>query len=138
MLPAFIMSINFIIGAGFFSMPYVFYHGGILWGALTLIVVTITLIITSNWTLETCSRAQVSSFVIYLLLWLLTTHRFYGICSSCQLYILHCTTQGYSGQSSYYQPRLFLYVFNTDSYGCTSIFNYRNKNELFLFRHLTQ
>ncbi|KAL5250029.1 hypothetical protein ACHWQZ_G015939 [Mnemiopsis leidyi] len=64
MLPAFIMSINFIIGAGFFSMPYVFYHGGILWGALTLIVVTITLIITSNWTLETCSRAQALDTVI--------------------------------------------------------------------------
>ncbi|XP_063686906.1 uncharacterized protein LOC134820452 isoform X2 [Bolinopsis microptera] len=64
MVPAFIMSINFIIGAGFFSMPYVFYHGGIMWGAMTLILVTLTLVITSNWTLETCSRAQALDTVI--------------------------------------------------------------------------
>eukprot|EP00116_Pleurobrachia_bachei_P006383 sb/3466645/ len=47
-----------------FSMPYVFYHGGIFYGALTLIIVTLTLIITSNWTLEVCSRAQALDTVI--------------------------------------------------------------------------
>ena len=45
-------------------MPFVFYHGGILVGMITLFVVTGTLILTSNWTLEVCSRAQALEHVI--------------------------------------------------------------------------
>jgi len=64
MLPAFVMSVNFIIGAGFLSLPYVLYHTGIVIGVGTIFLITGMLIVSCLWTLEVCSRAQALDTVI--------------------------------------------------------------------------
>ena len=51
--------INFVVGTGFLGIPYSFYNGGILAGAITLIIVSFVSGNTAVWTVESMARAQV-------------------------------------------------------------------------------
>ena len=51
--------INFVIGTGFLGIPYSFYNGGILAGAITLILVSFVSGNTAVYTVESMARAQV-------------------------------------------------------------------------------
>ena len=53
--------VNYILGTGFLGIPYVLHHGGTLAGCLTLLAISFFSCLTSIWTLETISRAQVNS-----------------------------------------------------------------------------
>ena len=59
-LSGFFFMINFVVGTGFLSVPYAFFHAGVLSGAITLIVLSFISWNTANWVVETMARAQVS------------------------------------------------------------------------------
>ena len=59
-LSGFFFMINFVVGTGFLSVPYAFYHAGVVSGAVTLIVLSFISWNTANWVVETMARAQVS------------------------------------------------------------------------------
>ena len=59
-LSGFFFMINFVVGTGFLSVPYAFYHAGVVSGAVTLIVLSFISWNTANWIVETMARAQVS------------------------------------------------------------------------------
>lgn len=50
--------INFVVGTGFLSVPYAFYHAGVVSGAITLIILSFISWNTANWVVETMARAQ--------------------------------------------------------------------------------
>ena len=60
-LSGFFFMINFVVGTGFLSVPYAFYHAGVVSGAITLIVLSFISWNTANWVVETMARAQVSA-----------------------------------------------------------------------------
>ena len=59
-LSGFFFMINFVVGTGFLSIPYAFYHAGVVSGAITLIFLSFISWNTANWVVETMARAQVS------------------------------------------------------------------------------
>ena len=62
-LSGFFFMINFVVGTGFLSVPYAFYHAGVVSGAITLIILSFISWNTANWVVETMARAQVSFHV---------------------------------------------------------------------------
>ena len=51
--------LNYTIGTGYLGIPFVFYHSGIITGALTLVVITVMCYVGAMWLIETMARAQV-------------------------------------------------------------------------------
>ena len=64
-LSGFFFMINFVVGTGFLSIPYAFYHAGVVSGAITLIVLSFISWNTANWVVETMARAQVSVKLVF-------------------------------------------------------------------------
>ena len=56
---SFFFLVNYQLGMGFLGLPFGFFHGGILAGALTLAVMCLLCYGTAMWLLEVLSRAQV-------------------------------------------------------------------------------
>ena len=56
----FFLMINFVLGTGFLGIPYGFYSGGALAGALTLGCITLMSWMCAIFVLETMARCQVS------------------------------------------------------------------------------
>lgn len=56
---AFFLLINYQMVAGFLGIPFAFFHGGLLAGALNLLVISFVTWSTAVWTLEVMARAQV-------------------------------------------------------------------------------
>ena len=52
--------VNIILGTGFLGIPYSFFHGGLIAGACTLVVISIMTWLTALWEVEVMARAQVS------------------------------------------------------------------------------
>jgi len=67
-LSGFFFMINFVVGTGFLSVPYAFYHAGVVSGAITLIVLSFISWNTANWVVETMARAQVSNCDVFPIL----------------------------------------------------------------------
>ena len=68
----FFFMVNFVLGTGFLSIPYAFYHTGIVAGAVTLVVISFISWNCAVWELEVMARAQVSAslkFIVYSYLW---------------------------------------------------------------------
>ena len=65
-LSGFFFMINFVVGTGFLSVPYAFYHAGVVSGAVTLIFLSFISWNTANWVVETMARAQVSHVYGYI------------------------------------------------------------------------
>lgn len=51
--------VNYQLGMGFLGIPFSFFHGGLLAGALTLLVAAFVCWIAAIWVLEVMARAQV-------------------------------------------------------------------------------
>jgi hypothetical protein len=58
---AFCFAVNYAVAGAYLSIPYVFWHTGIIASLLTLIGIAILVAIPAFWTLETMARAQVRS-----------------------------------------------------------------------------
>ena len=58
-MSAIFLCVNAMIAAGMLSLPFVFYHGGIVAGATTFLVLAIPSIASTEWTLEAMARAEV-------------------------------------------------------------------------------
>ncbi len=56
---SFFFLVNFVLGSGFLGIPFTFFHGGVLAGILTLIVICCIAWKTALYEVETMSRAQV-------------------------------------------------------------------------------
>ena len=65
-LSGFFFMINFVVGTGFLSVPYAFYHAGVVSGAVTLIILSFISWNTANWVVETMARAQVCHVYGYI------------------------------------------------------------------------
>ena len=57
----FFFMVNFILGTGFLGIPYGFFHGGLIAGLSSLLVVALVAWLCALWELEAMARAQVSS-----------------------------------------------------------------------------
>ena len=57
----FFFMVNFVLGTGFLSIPYAFYHTGIVAGAITLVVISFISWNCAIWELEVMARAQVNT-----------------------------------------------------------------------------
>ncbi|XP_065844283.1 transmembrane protein 104 homolog isoform X1 [Oscarella lobularis] len=57
-MSAIFLCVNAMIAAGMLSLPFVFYHGGIVAGATTFLVLAIPSIASTEWTLEAMARAE--------------------------------------------------------------------------------
>ena len=55
--------INFIIGTGFLSLPFVFYNAGILASVISLFFISMISCSTAIWIIESMARAQVTNKV---------------------------------------------------------------------------
>ena len=60
---AFFFLENYVLGTGFLGIPFAFYHSGLLYGAVSIIVITFVSWNCSIWTVETMARAQVRGAV---------------------------------------------------------------------------
>lgn len=58
-LLGFFFMVNFILGTGFLGIPYGFFHGGIIAGTLTMIVVGTISWLCALWMLDSMARSQV-------------------------------------------------------------------------------
>ena len=58
-ITAFFFMVNYQMVTGFLGIPFAFFHGGLLAGALTLLVVAFVSWTTEVWLLEVMARAQV-------------------------------------------------------------------------------
>ena len=56
---AFFFLENYVLGTGFLGVPFAFYHSGLLYGAISIIVITFISWNCAIWTVETMARAQV-------------------------------------------------------------------------------
>ena len=56
----FFFNINYIVGTGFLSVPYGFYHAGTLMGTVTLLALSFVSWNAANWIIESMARSQVS------------------------------------------------------------------------------
>ena len=56
----FFLMINATLGTGFLSIPYVYFHGGILLEILTMLFITFLSWLCAIWVLETMARSQVT------------------------------------------------------------------------------
>jgi len=56
----FFFNINYIVGTGFLSVPYGFYHAGTLTGTVTLLALSFVSWNAANWIIESMARSQVS------------------------------------------------------------------------------
>lgn len=64
----FFFMVNFILGTGFLGIPFGFFHGGIIAGTLTIMVVGIISWLCALWMLDSMARAQVrTALIIYAL-----------------------------------------------------------------------
>lgn len=61
----FFFMVNFVLGTGFLSIPYAFYHTGIVVGAITLVVISFISWNCAIWEVEVMARAQVRK-LLYL------------------------------------------------------------------------
>ena len=57
----FFLMINIVLGTGFLSIPYGFYHSGVLPSILTLLLANFITWLCAVWVVETMARAQVSA-----------------------------------------------------------------------------
>ena len=63
---SFFFLVNYQLGMGFLGLPFGFFHGGILAGALTLAVMCLLCYGTAMWLLEILSRAQVIIYILFV------------------------------------------------------------------------
>lgn len=56
----FFFVLNYTIGTGYLGVPFVFFHAGIITGALTLLAVSLLCYVGAIWLIEAMARAQVS------------------------------------------------------------------------------
>lgn len=54
-------TINYVLGIGVLSVPYAFYHSGLLLSTIVLLTVTLVAIVTANYTSDSHARAQLIS-----------------------------------------------------------------------------
>lgn len=57
----FFLMINIVLGTGFLSIPYGFYHSGVLPSIVTLLLANFITWLCAVWVVETMARAQVSA-----------------------------------------------------------------------------
>lgn len=69
--------VNFVLGTGFLSIPFGFFHGGLVAGFCTLLVVAFIAWLCALWELDCMARAQVNN-VIYLINMLTLSFSFVG------------------------------------------------------------
>jgi len=60
LVSGFFFNINYIVGTGFLSVPYAFYHAGVFTATITLLVLSFISWNSANWIVETMARSQVS------------------------------------------------------------------------------
>ena len=56
----FFLMVNLVLGTGFLSIPYAYFHGGILSGIITMLCITFLSWLCAIWVIETMARSQVS------------------------------------------------------------------------------
>ena len=56
----FFLMVNNALGTGFLSIPYVYFHGGILLEIVTMLFITFLSWLCAIWVIETMARSQVS------------------------------------------------------------------------------
>lgn len=61
----FFFMVNFVLGTGFLSIPFAFFHAGLLAGVVTLAVISFITWNTALWEVECMARAQVGFLVLY-------------------------------------------------------------------------
>ena len=57
---AFFFLENYVLGTGFLGVPFAFYHSGLLYGAISMVIITFISWNCAVWTVESMARAQVS------------------------------------------------------------------------------
>lgn len=55
----FFFMVNFVLGTGFLGIPSGFFHGGLLAGIFTLLIIAVMAWICALWEVESMARAQV-------------------------------------------------------------------------------
>ena len=76
----FFFMVNFILGTGFLGIPYGFFHGGLIAGLCSLLVVAFIAWLCALWEVETMARAQVSiktyntvnNYIVYSIILIIT------------------------------------------------------------------
>ena len=58
--------VNFVLGTGFLGIPFGFFHGGLVAGFCTLLVVALIAWLCALWELEGMARAQVNNIIFLI------------------------------------------------------------------------